>query len=470
MKTRSFSRREFLKSASLTGLGLALAACAPQATQAPAAPTAAPQATVVPQAAATQPPAATATTAPQPTVAPPAAAPVKISVWGWWADRMKLFQNAGDKFTAKLPNITVEVTSIDKDLWTKVYASVPAGTGPTLQKMQTTNYFKMLDQGLLIKLDEMTFPVDWLKSKFPTHAWDSYEYYVMPEGIQGAIFMYNKAMFTAAGLDPAAPPKSWDEYVAAAKKLTKKDASGKLTLEGISVDDWLPELNLLYQQGGNLVKRDGNTITANFNTPEMETAWTFFYDAFKKDMIWDPNFPYFTDAIGTAKAAMCINESWGWGSVQSTYPDVFKDLAATAPPLPGGQLKQYYGRKNSVLGLASVVNRPAEETDAGRKFLEFLYKEDLDDQLAISTISGLVPTHADNVVRKEVTDDPFLGLAAQLTAKEFDTVDIPDSFSKIFYDGMTMLTANGNTVKEVMEFGQTELQKVIDGGELKRIQ
>ena len=117
MKTRSFSRREFLKSASLTGVGLALAACAPQATQAPAAPAAsaaAPQATAVPQAAATQPPAPTATTAPQPTSVPPTAAPVKISIWGWWAARMKLFQNAGDKFTAKFPNITVEVTRLTK--------------------------------------------------------------------------------------------------------------------------------------------------------------------------------------------------------------------------------------------------------------------------------------------------------------------------------------------------------------------
>ena len=34
------------------------------------------------------------------------------------------------------------------------------------------------------------------------------------------ILYYNKAMFEAAGLDPEAPPKNWDEIIEYGKKLT----------------------------------------------------------------------------------------------------------------------------------------------------------------------------------------------------------------------------------------------------------
>ena len=59
--------------------------------------------------------------------APPTPEPVTVTVWGWWGDRMKFFQDGGDRFKQKQPNVTVEVVSVAQDLWPKVFASVPAG-------------------------------------------------------------------------------------------------------------------------------------------------------------------------------------------------------------------------------------------------------------------------------------------------------------------------------------------------------
>jgi multiple sugar transport system substrate-binding protein len=467
MSKQRISRRDFLKVASTITAGSILAACTPQSE---------PTAEVVPeepQAAPTEASEPTATTAPEPTEAPAAEVPepeaMKLTIWGWWADRMKFFEEAGAKYTEMNPNVTFEVLSVDQDYWTKLFAAVPAGTGPTMAKMQTTNYFNMLSQEMILPLEELSFPMEELKTLFPNHDWEGYGAYVIPEGNQPALMIYNKEMFGNAGLDPEVPPKTWDEFVDMAKKLTKADASGLLEVEGVAFDDWLPNLNLLYQQGAMVVKEEGGTKVANFDTPEMGVTWQFFQDAYFTHKYWDKDFPYWTEALGTEKAAMGLGESWAWGDMNANFPEAAAKMGLAKPPTPTGEADPYYGRQNSVLGLASMINRPEPETDEGRKFLEFLYKEDLDSQFNISHIAGLLPAHKDNLTREEVVNDPYYGLAAELVAKEYDTVEIADPFADIFYTGMDMLIVNGDSVETILAYGQEEMQALLDNGELQHI-
>ena len=54
----------------------------------------------------------------------------------------------------------------------------------------------------------------------------------MPFNTSNPMLYYNKDMFKAAGLDPDKPPRTWAEFEDAARKLTQKDASGKVTIPG----------------------------------------------------------------------------------------------------------------------------------------------------------------------------------------------------------------------------------------------
>ncbi len=49
--------------------------------------------------------------------------------------------------------------------------------------------------------------------------------YGLPQVTDAPAMLYNKALFKAAGLDPEKPPKTMDEFVEAAQKLTKPDGS-----------------------------------------------------------------------------------------------------------------------------------------------------------------------------------------------------------------------------------------------------
>jgi multiple sugar transport system substrate-binding protein len=451
MKSKRLSRRDFLKSASVIGFGLTLTACVVQQ-PAPVEGQAAP---------------AEATTAAEPTTAPAAAAKTAITLWGWWEERMKIFEQAATAFTEENPDVEITVEVFGDDLWTKVFASVPAGTGPALCKMQTTNYFKMRDQDLLIELPEDVFPSSFLEEKYPTHAWDAYGPYCMPEGGQPAIFAYNKSMFEEAGLDPEQPPQTWDEFIAAAEKLTIRDGNDVIQRAGFQYDDWLPILNPLYQLGGTLVERNGDDLAANFDNAEVEQAYQFFVDLAQKHNVWDPAFPYFTEAIGNEQAAMTIGEAWSYGVWKTDFPETYEKLGFSAPPTPTGEADPYYGRQNAVLGLALLKNRPTEEIQAGLRFMEYLYKERVDTQFELANIAGLVPAQAELVTSPQVTEDPFLSLGAMLLPKEYDAVDVPGSLNDLIADVLNKILLEGQAVPEALVYGQTELQKLIDAGEIK---
>jgi multiple sugar transport system substrate-binding protein len=440
MKRGSMSRRGFLKSAGCVGLGLTLAACVPAqpAVQAPGAEPAAPP-----------------------------AAKTKIVLWGWWEERMKIFEQAANDFAEQSGDVEIVVEVFGSDLWPKVLASVPAGTGPALCKMQTTNYFRLRDEGLLVELDEDAFPDSFLQEKYPNHAWDSYGRYCMAEGGQPAIFVYNKRMFTEAGLDPESPPRTWSEFFTAAEQLTVRDANGVITREGFAPDDWLPVLNPLFQLGGVIVKGEGDTLEANFDNAEMEQAYQFFVDAARTHEVWDPSFPYFTEAVGNQLAATSIGEAWAHGVYKNDFPDTFEELGFSAPPTPTGEADPYYGRQNAVLGLAVIKNRPDAETEAAHRFMEYFYHERLDSQFELDKIAGLVPARVELLEGPEVAEDPFLSLGAQLLPKEYDAVEVTGSLNQVVTDALNLILLENRTVADALTFGQTELQKLIDSGEIK---
>jgi sn-glycerol 3-phosphate transport system substrate-binding protein len=92
----------------------------------------------------------------------------------------------------------------------------------------------------------------------------------MPFNSSTPILYYNKTAFKEAGLDPSIPPKSLAEVETMAKKLLKKDASGKVTQYGYAMPiyAWLFEEFMIkqgqdYANNGN--GRTGNATTVDYN-------------------------------------------------------------------------------------------------------------------------------------------------------------------------------------------------------------
>lgn len=132
-------------------------------------------------------------------------------------------------------NPDIEVNAIYagnyNDARIKALAALKSGQPAQLSVMFSIDLYELIEQDAIVAFDDVVQTAEekaWLKSFYPT---------LMENGTTGGktwgipfqrstiVMYYNKDAFKAAGLDPEKAPASWDELVAAGKKLTKDDGS-----------------------------------------------------------------------------------------------------------------------------------------------------------------------------------------------------------------------------------------------------
>jgi multiple sugar transport system substrate-binding protein len=155
-------------------------------------------------------------------VAPTAAAgPVTLTVmhWGnqgepWWKQRIA-------DFTKQYPNVTIKQDIVPYGQFAdKLGAYRTAGSGPDVMQMTAGAYLL----GFADMLKPLNGLVDLSSYNGAAAGCEDYDcsktIYGVPWAAQGHPLYYNKAILTAAGLDPANPPKTWKDMDAACQKLT----------------------------------------------------------------------------------------------------------------------------------------------------------------------------------------------------------------------------------------------------------
>jgi multiple sugar transport system substrate-binding protein len=388
---------------------------------------------------------------------------IKVTIWGWWDIRMNIYRDAAKDFTKLYPNVTFEVVSIPTGYEEKVYAAVAAGTGPTLLKMGPF-FFHMRDQGLLAPFPRDLFTNSWLQESYPNFDWATYGRYVVPQGSLASILVYNKRMFAEAGIK--APPQTWDELIAMAKELTRRDSKGNITRAGfVPGNDQFAQMDLLYQLGGSVVRREGSgRPVANFNSPQMATVYQFLVDLATKHKVWSPDFLASEPAMGSNKAAMTLCESFQIGDWQSSYASFFKDMGIAAPPTPSGQAKPYYGHKKTVLDLSVMAGRPGEEQMAAFEYLSYIYRRRLDNQFRHVTLSMMPPERKELLQYPALLASPMLRSTSALVPHEKDPVQELDQIITIFNDVLTQVLVTKQSLSSALEYGQEQMRGLITKG------
>ena len=101
---------------------------------------------------------------------------------------------------------------------------------------------------------------------------------VLPRWFNISLLYYNKALFDAAGEPYPTPEWTWDDYVAAGKRLTRRDPDGRVTVWGSNVmTGWWGEwLIYVRQSGGDMFTPDLNRCL--LDTPEAIRGLKFYFD------------------------------------------------------------------------------------------------------------------------------------------------------------------------------------------------
>ena len=207
--------------------------------------------------------------------------PIPKIIDGFAADFEK--ENAG----VKLKPI---YTGTYQDSITKALTAVKSGEPPVTAILLSTDMFTLIDEDAIVPFNDLIkTPEDqaWIKSFYPGFMENSQtggKIWGIPFQRSTIVLYYNKELFKEAGLDPNKPPATWAEQVAYAQKLTKRDASGKVTQWGIQIPSsgfpyWL--FQALAVQAGQQLMNDAGT-EVYYDKPGTIEGLQYWVDLVKK--------------------------------------------------------------------------------------------------------------------------------------------------------------------------------------------
>ena len=168
----------------------------------------------------------------------------------------------------------------------KALTAHKAGKPPVTSVLLSTDMFTLIDEEAIVPFDAFVkTPQDkaWLDGfykAFMANSQTDGKTWGIPFQRSTVVMYYNKELFKEAGLDPSKPPANWAELKEAATKLTKKDASGKVTQWGVQIPSsgfpyWLFQ-TLTTPNGVLLANETGTKVT--FDDPKVVEALQYWVD------------------------------------------------------------------------------------------------------------------------------------------------------------------------------------------------
>lgn len=388
---------------------------------------------------------------------------VEIEYWQYFfAERVEAMDMLIAKFEEANPDITVKQTTFPYAQYqAKVAAAVPAGQGPDVVQLYYGWLRDYMQAGLLSPLPTDRFDPAAIDAEFfPIVQAVKVDgaYYGLPTAVRTMAMFYNKALFTAAGLDPENPPKTYEEVVAAAQAIVERDAGGNLLVAGITATPvsqdahWWREV-LMRQFGGQSYSDDYRTVT--YNTPEGISALRAYTSLFMDAKVTDYAFMDESQASFVAgKAGILMDGSFRIGAVSSV-----EGLDWGVAPLPthNGITSNY--SSYWLNGISSKTT--GEELEASIKFMEFITSEE-SMQLWLKVV-GELPARSSVALTDENRVDPVYGpfIAGLETARATDFVN-EAAQRQIWLDMIDMVNVGGVSVEDAIAEAAATEQHLID--------
>lgn len=331
------------------------------------------------------------------------------------------------------------------DLLNRILAATSSGQGPDVVNVGNTWSASLQATGAFQRFDDATIAKVGGKARFipstltSTGAAGKAPGFVPIYGLAYGLF-YNKKLFSQAGI--AQPPKTWQELVTDAKKLTvpakKQYGMGIL---GASYTEGAHFAFMFGAQQGAKLFQGGQP---GFDTPQMVAGVKQYLDLLSTDKVVDPSdAEYVNDSdllkdFATGKAGMMMIQSNATAGVQENgmKADEFGVTPIPLPdPLPAG------GRRvaSHVAGINIGVFKNTKNMDGALKLINFLTGPD--EQKILNGVYGSLP-----VVQSAYSDPKFqtpaISVFKQVLANEAETMPMIPQEAQFE-------TLVGNTVKQL---------------------
>jgi multiple sugar transport system substrate-binding protein len=387
---------------------------------------------------------------------------IKITYWQYFYEsKVNLMTELIQKFEAQNPGIKVEQVTFPYDGYLqKVAAAVPAGEGPEVITLFYGWLPLWVKSGYIQPLSPVDFSADYFKNNFYPLVAESVNIggknYSVPTAVRALALFFNKKLFRDAGLDPNVPPKTLDELVAYAKKLSKYDAQGNLVQAGLLMQPngqghvWIREV-LFRQFGAVPYSADGRKVT--YASPAGIQAFQWYMDRITKDKVGYPNFT--TDdvtAFTAQKAAMNID-----GSFRIATLNAVKDLEWGVAELPTNK-----GIKSNFASFwthSIVTGVSGKKLEASVKFLKYITSPEV-QELWLQKVGELPATPN---LSEKYKNDPVISVFLKGLAYAHATSYVDEAGQRtIMVNAVDAVNLKKSDPGEVLKAAAAEEQALID--------
>lgn len=285
------------------------------------------------------------------------------------------------EFEEEHPNITIDYQTIpNTEFGTKMLTSLSTGAGPDVINMDDAALRgDYIPKELVSPIDPKAFGADAVEGvagEYIDGALDGAtggegEVYGVPSEFNGTAFAINTKHFEDAGLDPNAPPETWDDVIDYGEQLNQAGHDQAFNFLYLHEGWYYNQLSaLLNQTGGQLISEDGET--AQTTDEKNVAALELWVELARTSGIADPSSssreataPYTDLATGTQ--SMAIVYPWAMEQIEQSNPETYKNLKVVPLPQLSGGEPATFG-----YGYYWAVNSASEHPDEAWEFIAYL--------------------------------------------------------------------------------------------------
>lgn len=189
----------------------------------------------------------------------------------WDAHRTEWVDEMLASFEAANPGIEVETQLVGCGvLMDNFITAYLGGVAPDIVMIHSLDIPQNADMGALVALDALRdrdgISMDtWYPSEVGTAIWDGqlYGFPIRTGGDVNALLYYNRDLLSEAGLDPDAPPATWNEWLEMSRRMTHYQ-NDELVRAGTALYGGdFSEVAYLATAGGQLLSEDGRSVAFN---------------------------------------------------------------------------------------------------------------------------------------------------------------------------------------------------------------
>ncbi|MED7926498.1 sugar ABC transporter substrate-binding protein [Nonomuraea sp. LP-02] len=294
------------------------------------------------------------------------------------------------------------------------FAAAATGSGPDVTEIGNDQVPMWQSQDALTPITDIAREGDRAQIPENLYGYETVdgEIYAVPWGAGARAVLYRKDWFEDLKIEV---PKTWDELVAAAKKIQKEKGAG---VDGFAFNGGSDANHLLaafaWSEGGEFAVKEGDKWVGKLTEPGFAKGFETYTGLVTGGLSSKANLTLNTVDIrkrfANNKVAMYLTAGWDLPGIEEDSKGKLKSDKLAFFPLPaktGGVAPSFFGGNDIALWGGT------KEADLGKEYIKLATSKTWADRYASE--GGLLPVYPDTLAKLE--EDPAQGPFAQAFAK-----------------------------------------------------